>query len=95
MRPDADLLATMKTALIRANDDLLRAAAQARLLREAMERMSPADLATATQVRDGTSDIQVVDRTCQALDEMREGYDSLRKTIQRRTERHHSSPSAN
>jgi hypothetical protein len=81
MRLDTTLIATMKAALIRANDDMTRATAQARALRQLMEPMSAAELTAATDVRDGTSYVQVVGATCAALEAMREAYLALHDTI--------------
>jgi hypothetical protein len=82
---DAHLLATMKAALIRTNADLGVATAQARRLREAMEQMATADLAAATEARDGTSCVQVLAVTCRSLDALCEAYEALRTMIERRT----------
>ena len=85
MHPDALPVATMKAALLRTNEELSRATAQAGNLREVMERMAVADLAAATEERDGSPYVQVLSQTCTALDALRAAYAALQTTIQRRT----------
>ena len=76
-------MATMKAALAKMNVDLGRATEQARELCRAMARMSPAQLAVATEEVDGSSYLQVLGETCAALEAMCEAYDALRETIER------------
>ena len=67
MHPDATLVAMMKGALLDTNKQLERATKQAWHLREVMERMPLADLAAATEERDGSSNLHACRRRATTL----------------------------
>ena len=77
-------MAAMTQALARMCEDFGRATRQATQLRDVMEGTSPEHAHRAMEQIDGTSYVQVLQRTIRALDEMREAYGSLRTTIVRR-----------
>jgi hypothetical protein len=91
MHPDATLVAMMKTALLATNEQLERATKQAWHLRDVMERMPVADLAAATEERDGSSYLHALALTCASLDALREAYAAVEATIQSRTEQREDS----
>ena len=84
MHPENDTLAALKDALVRMCEDFGRATEQAGQLRDVMGRMPIEHARRATEQQDGTSYVQVLQRTIVALDEMRGAYQALRAAIVRR-----------
>ena len=75
----------MKIALAQMCDDLAIAAKQAKTLRRTLEEQPPKEVARAAKPRDGTSYLQELLRTCDALDELCSAYREVGDTIKRRT----------
>ena len=82
--PQNDPMTAMTQALARMCEDFGRATQQAVQLRDVMEDGPREHAQRAMEQVDGTSYVQVLQRTIRALDEMRAAYGSLRTTIVKR-----------
>jgi len=80
-----DTWSMMKDALARACDDFQRATEQAVRLRTLLESQSADEVARAAEPHDGASYLQVLERTCTALADMRAAYHAVGQTIVART----------
>ena len=84
MPTENDPMATMTRALAQMYEDFGRATHQAVQLRNVMEGGPPEHAPRAMEQVDGTSYVQVLQRTIRALDEMPAAYGWLRTTIVKR-----------